>query len=252
MEGWNRFYNNRIVLNIESLNVKLKKQFPFVYIREIPTFSNGNHTYKRVRVSFYGKVTKEIKIGRSFFCITAEGKCEIGSYYDPDLLLAQVLLDLYDSIKPYGFNKSFIFEGKDIDEIIEFFGERFKKFSFLKALKKAKLPQWCKDRCSSIEDIEHWEKVREKFLLKKREEAFQRHYNRSKRTIYLGGKIVPIRQQEGCLYSCIESELEKINKLRPVSVWTDGFWLKVNTETGNKSITHSWVIEIMDEIRVRM
>lgn len=217
---------------------------------EMP-FEVFNYKYKRVNVDFYGKNTRRIKIGRSFFEVSADNKCGTRKYFEPDLVLAYNIVCLYDNIMPYGFEKKFFFMDKTIQEIVDFFGEKFEKFKLHMALCKSNIPQWCKKRVTRIEDITYWERIKTKLQLKRGEykDSFPKPTTRSVRTVCLVGKEIPNPTlKEGVMYSWKYEEIYKpIYELKPVSVWTDGFWLVAHLQDGtNKYMCHIWVNEALD------
>lgn len=99
-----------------------------------------DYFYRRTNISFYGKNTRSIKIGRTSISVSAEDKIKInGECFIPDLILALRIIKLYDNINPYGFDKNLHFTNKTNEEILDFFEVKFTSYIMRgEELKKAK------------------------------------------------------------------------------------------------------------------
>ena len=84
------------------------------------------YSYKNVKISFYGKTTRSVRVGRTSVEVSAEDKINVDSEcFIPDMVLALSIIKLYDAIEPYGFNKRFYFVNKTYKEILDFFEVKF-------------------------------------------------------------------------------------------------------------------------------
>ena len=84
------------------------------------------YSYHNVKVAFYGKNTRSVRVGRTSIEVSYENKtCVNGEFFLPDMILALNIIKLYDAIEPYGFNKRFYFVNKTSKEILDFFEVKF-------------------------------------------------------------------------------------------------------------------------------
>ena len=87
---------------------------------------DNEHSYRNVKITFYGKNTRTIRVGRTSIEVSAEDKIDIsGELFIPDMVLGLTIIKMFDNVRPYGFNKSFCFKNKTNEEILDFFEIKF-------------------------------------------------------------------------------------------------------------------------------
>ena len=92
----------------------------------IKCYFNTEYSYRNVKIAFYGKNTRIIRVGRTSIEVSAEDKINInGECFIPDMVLGLSIIKMYDAIRPYGFSKNFCFQNKTSKEIIDFFEVKF-------------------------------------------------------------------------------------------------------------------------------